>query len=29
MKENMPIPLTGELAERIYEALRKAGVPEA
>ncbi len=28
MKENMPIPMTGELGERIYEALRKTGVPE-
>jgi adenylate cyclase len=29
MKENMPIPLTGELKERLAEGLRKAGIPEA
>jgi adenylate cyclase len=29
MKENMPIPLAGELADRFCEALRKAGIPEA
>ena len=29
MKENMSIPLAGELAERVCEALRKAGIPEA
>jgi len=29
MKENMAVPTTGELAERIREGLRRAGVPEA
>jgi len=29
MKENMPVPLTGELKERLGEGLRKAGIPEA
>jgi tetratricopeptide (TPR) repeat protein len=29
MKENLPIPINGERSERLHEALRKAGVPEA
>ena len=29
MTENLPLPVTGEVAERQRDALRKAGVPEA
>jgi len=29
MTENLPVPITGEMAERQREGLRKAGVPEA
>jgi adenylate cyclase len=29
MTENLPVPVTGEVAERQREGLRKAGVPEA
>jgi len=28
MTENLPMPVTGEMAERLREGLRKAGVPE-
>jgi adenylate cyclase len=29
MTENLPLPVTGELADQLREGLRKAGVPEA
>ena len=28
MTENLPMPVTGEMAERLRDGLRKAGIPE-